>query len=157
MSAHTELLVQVDEHNHSKDADMNSGKLWAPIVETAAQEWMEAASKPHRRDLQQYLVGMGFTNLPEIDRIGSWLARYNTRKKATQKSKGQAEKPPDSGFFNFAETKALEHWKHPERVTPTTLRIRIPPTPTMKGRLCICHSCEKMFSAATEISRCTSE
>ena len=54
------------------------------------------------------------------------------------------DKAGELGLVNFAEAKTLEKWKHPTEVTPTTLRIRIPPTPSMTDRLCICFSCEDM-------------
>ena len=40
MEAHTEILVQIDEHNHAAVEAMNSGKIWAPNVEDAAKSWM---------------------------------------------------------------------------------------------------------------------
>ena len=73
---HTESRMQVAEHNHSADADMNTGKIWAPDVEASAREWTRAATKPRRDALQVCLVGRKFAILPSIERVGSWLARF---------------------------------------------------------------------------------
>ena len=138
LDAHAELLVQVHEHSHSADADANSGKIWGPDVEVAAQRWMREVAKPSRQGLQTYLVSQKFKNLPHIDRIGGWLKRFQLKLKA-EKTKGgeDVDKAAGAGMLNFAEAKTLEEWRNPKEIAPTTLQIRIPPVPTMAGRLCI--------------------
>ena len=66
IEAHTEILVQIDEHNHAADEAMSPGKIWAPNVEDAAQSWMAEAAKPTRHALQSYLLSLGHKNLPDV-------------------------------------------------------------------------------------------
>ena len=150
IDAHAELLVQAHEHNHSADADANSGKIWGPDVEVAAQRWMREVAKPSRHGLQTYLVTQNFKNLPNIERIGGWLKRFQLKLKAEKTKSGEdVDKPAGTGMLNFAEAKTLEAWRSPKEIAPTTLQIRIPPVPIMSERLCICFSCDKMVEALT--------